>query len=101
MSLRVVSLALKLALTLAPVMLAGCASRATEQDCQRIFERIVELELVESGYRDPALLSCRRAELRTHFGELIRRCADRKKRPDLDRCMRAAKSAEHLVHRCL
>lgn len=37
-------------------VLAGCSARASREECERILERIVEIELVEQGYRDGALV---------------------------------------------
>ena len=93
------ALALLAALTL--VSLGGCREPATRADCERVFERILALELSELGYRDKALLARRRRELRRRFGDVIRRCVGRRKKRDLARCVARARSAEQLVHDCL
>jgi hypothetical protein len=75
--------------------------RATAEDCGVIFDRIVELELEEMGYRDPALAERRRNELRRTLASELQRCEGRRLAPTALACVREAKSAEQLTHDCL
>jgi hypothetical protein len=83
-------------------MLAGCAEeRATAEDCGAIFDRIVALELAEMGYRDPALVERKRAELGRRLSVEVSACEGRPLSPGARACVAAATSAEEVVHRCL
>lgn len=83
------------------VTLAACSeSRATTEDCRAIFERIVELELEEMGYRDPALAERKRAELGRVLGPELQRCEGRRIASTARACIREAKTAEALTHDC-
>jgi hypothetical protein len=80
----------------------GCStSRATAEECDRIFERIVDLELHEMGYRDPALAARKKAELRTTLAPDLKRCPGRRLRSGAMDCVNRAESAEEISHRCL
>ena len=93
--------------TLVPLMLlglllaAGCGGRrATREDCVSILDRLVDLELEERGFRDPALTARRRAEAeRTHAADLAA-CEGKRMPRSAMACVRAATSSEELSHRC-
>jgi hypothetical protein len=81
---------------------AGCArERATLEQCQEILDRIVDLELRERGFRDPALERRKREEMRTLLAHELRRCQGRPLRESALTCVRRAKSNEELSHTCL
>jgi hypothetical protein len=82
--------------------LAGCPTRqAGLEDCQRIFDRLVKVELDELGYRDPALAQRRREELGRLMADDIARCVGGQMRPDALACVDRARRAEEIVHLCL
>jgi hypothetical protein len=84
------------------LVLAACnGQRATRQDCVEILDRIVELELRETGFRDPALVARKREELRKTFAPELARCTGRRLPKDALACVRNATSAEEVSHRCL
>lgn len=82
--------------------LAGCHHHvATQADCRAILNRLVEMELVESGFRDPALVPRWQAELARRFDDDLRRCRDVQVRDDLPACLRAAQNPEQVAHQCM
>ena len=90
-----------LVLLLGTFFLAGCdGRRATREDCVSILDRVVDLELEERGFRDPALTARRRAEAeRTHAADLAA-CEGKRMPRSAMACVRAATSSEELSHRC-
>jgi hypothetical protein len=89
-------------IALALVWAAGCGNgRATPRACLEIFDRIVELELREQGFRDPALLARKREQLRLAFAPDLERCHQRPLPTDALRCVRKATSTEEISHGCL
>lgn len=80
----------------------GCHRRvATAADCRAVLDRMVELELEESGYRDPGLAPRWQQELARRFEADLRRCQTLRVRADLPSCLRAARNPEEIAHRCL
>jgi hypothetical protein len=81
---------------------AGCSGHpATTEECNAILDRIVELELHELGFRDPALEARKAAELRSALAPELRRCEGVRVRATAIECARHAKSAEEISHKCL
>jgi hypothetical protein len=84
------------------VLLVGCsAPRAGREECERILERIVEIELVEQGYRDPALVERKQSEARSRFAPDVERCIGRRIPDGAMACIDAATDTETLTHDCL
>ncbi len=80
----------------------GCQRHtATAADCRAILDRLVELELKESGFHDPALVPRWKAELAIRFDDDLRRCHSVRVGDDLAACLRAARSPEEIAHRCV
>jgi hypothetical protein len=89
-------------IALALVGTAACGNgRATPRACLEIFDRIVELELREQGFRDPALLARKREQLRLAFAPDLERCHRRPLPRNALRCVRKATSTEEISHDCL
>ncbi len=81
---------------------SGCnRRRATEDECRAIFDRIVDIELEERGYRDPMLAERRKTELRRQFDDRVRACVGRPIPDDAMGCVARAGTAESLSHECL
>jgi hypothetical protein len=89
-------------IALAAVLATGCGARpATRDDCRQILDRLVDLELQEKGFRDPALAGRWRAEAEsTHASELAA-CEGKRLPRGAMACVRAASSSEEINHRCL
>jgi hypothetical protein len=80
----------------------GCRSTdATADDCARILDKIVELELRERGFRDRELLNRRRLELRRALGPELRECEGKSMRSGALSCLEHATTTEQISHQCL
>jgi len=91
---------------LGPVLALGLASgcareRATGEACSAILDRIVYIELQEQGFRDPALASRKREELRRVLHPELARCQGRGLPEGALACVERAQSAEEISHVCL
>lgn len=86
---------------LALLVTACNAAPATEAECAQILDRIVELELRESGYNDAVLIARRQAELRAKLALELKGCVGRRLPKRALECVRRADSAEAISHRCL
>ncbi|HEY6477671.1 MAG TPA: hypothetical protein VI456_13905 [Polyangia bacterium] len=84
-----------------PALLAGCHRHlASGADCRAILDRLVEMELVESGFHDPALVPRWQDALARRFDDDLRRCRAIRVGDDLAACLRAAQTPEEIAHRC-
>lgn len=82
--------------------MSGCRRHvATEADCRAILDRLVEMELAESGFHDPALVPRWQGELARRFDDELRRCRSVRVRDDLPACLRAAQNPEQVAHQCM
>lgn len=80
----------------------GCERhRASPQDCTRIFDRLVEVELLERGFHDPVLLERRARELERTLAPSLAACTGRPLPATAVDCIGDAPNAEALIHRCL
>jgi len=98
--MKTVSLALAALWSLSSAL--GCRStRATPDECARILDRIVDLELHERGFRDPALASRKRDDVRRLLAPEIAECAGKPLRSGALACVEHATSTEQISHDCL
>lgn len=74
---------------------------ATAQQCHVIFDRIVEIELEEMGFRDVALAARHKTELRARYQSALRGCIGRDISARAMACVATAKTTEELSHKCL
>ncbi len=83
--------------------LAGCGDGrpATTADCRAIFRRIVEVELRELGYRDPALSLRRARELSATLAVQLRACEGQQISNTMMACVNSANTTEEISHTCL
>ena len=82
--------------------LAGCHRHAaTATDCRAILDRLVEMELKESGFRDPALVPRWQNELARRFADDLQRCRLVRVGDDLSACLAAAQNQEEIAHHCV
>jgi hypothetical protein len=99
--MRQLGRAFLLALVTAAV-LAGCHQHtATDAECRAILDRLVEMELAESGFHDPTLVPRWQDELARRFVDDLQRCRTIQVREDLPGCLRAARNPEEIAHRCV
>lgn len=87
-----------LAITL---VLAACGETATADDCRVILERIVDLELREQGFVDPALTRRKQEEFARRYAADLARCEGLRLRPHARACVEVATSSEQISHVCL
>lgn len=95
-------LGLLLCITLLTALLAGCGHPASEQECEAIIDRIIELELEKQNVKDPAQIEQRKVEARKARGaELMSRCKGRRVTDASIACIKSAKSYEQIDNVCL
>ncbi len=81
---------------------AGCHRHAaTADDCRAILDRLVEMELKEQGFHDPALVPRWQEELARRFDDDLARCRAVRVTDDLTGCLRSARDPEEIAHRCV
>lgn len=80
----------------------GCRrERATANDCARILDKIVELELREQGFRDAELTRRKRDELRRSLAPELRECEGKRLKAGALACVESASTTEQISHHCL
>ena len=80
----------------------GCSvQHATSEQCALILDKIVEIELAEQGFHDPALALRKKAQLRSRFLTELQRCQERPLLRGALACVSQAKSSEEISHTCL
>ena len=83
------------------LILIGCKrDSASAGNCKEVLDKIVELELKEKGFHDPALLERKLAEFRRSFATELRECEGKHLKEGAIACVRQAKSAEQISHQC-
>jgi hypothetical protein len=81
---------------------SGCNRHPARADeCEAILHRLIDLELSESGYRDPVLRTRWQQDLVRRFAPDLERCRGRKLRSSIRTCIATARSSEEMVHQCL
>ena len=82
--------------------LPGCERHAaTDSDCLAIVHRLVELELTESGFRDPIVRDRWQHEIRAKLSSDLGHCRGRRVPDDLTACLNRARTQEEITHGCL
>lgn len=76
-------------------------SIATAEQCGRILDRIVDIELDEQGFRDPILGARKKAEMRRLLASELRHCVGASLSPEAIACVARARTIEELSHICL
>ena len=92
-----------LTIALAAAILVACqgSRRATEADCAALLDRLVELELQERGFRDPALVARWRTEARAKFAPDLAACRGRRLPSSAFVCAGRATTTMQVAHDCL
>jgi len=84
------------------LVVPACGRRAaTAADCRAMLDRLVDVELDESGFRDPVLRARSRDNFARRFAADLERCEGLMVPGDLKVCLAAARTTEEVVHRCL
>ncbi|HEX3695152.1 MAG TPA: hypothetical protein VH374_07155 [Polyangia bacterium] len=93
---------LALTIVFGAIAFAGCRRRAaTTDDCRAVLDRLVHLELAESGFRDPVLATRWTRELGRKLTPQLEGCVGKRVPIDLPACLAAARTPEEIAHRCL
>jgi hypothetical protein len=83
-------------------LLSVSCHRATEQECEQILDRIVELELRERGVTDPEAIKRRTEETKAKKREaLIQSCVGKRISAANMQCIREAPTAADITDKCL
>lgn len=89
-------------LAAALLVVPACGRRAaTPADCQALLNRLIDVELDESGFRDPVLRARSQENLGRRFSADLERCEGLMVPGDLHACLTTARTTEEIVHRCL
>jgi hypothetical protein len=84
------------------VVTGACQTRhATADDCAALLDRVVALDMKESGYRDPALVAGRQAALRARFAPELGTCTGMTMPRGAMDCVAHVESVEDIAARCL
>jgi len=75
---------------------AACGRPATEEDCQLIVNKSVELQMKEMSRVDSPSIKKREEEVRAQLGEEIKACEGRHVTERTLACVRSASSAQEL-----
>ncbi len=82
-------------------LLPGC-HRATEQDCERIVDRMVELELKDQGIADEKTVASRKVDARAKKHDtLIASCIGKRLPQSSMTCIDKAQTPSEITERCL
>ena len=81
-------------------VLCGCGRPATRDDCERIFQRIVELELRDLQTTEAATVARKTSELRAAFTRDLDGCVGKRIHKNLVKCLEDATAAAQ-VDDCL
>lgn len=89
------------ALIFASFLLGGCR-KATEQDCEKIVDKMIELELKDQGVTDPKTVEVRKTETKAkRRGDLIRSCVGKRVTTSALTCIDTAQHADEITEKCL
>ena len=93
---------LSIVLAAVAILAPGCRGRpAGADDCRAILDRLIQIELAESGFRDPVLAGRWQRNLEQQLAPQLPGCQGKRVPPDLRACLRQARTQEEITHRCL
>ena len=82
-------------------LLTGCHT-ATEADCERIIDRIVELELKDQGITNPEVVAQRKQQTRSKKrDDLLQGCVGNRIGKSTMTCIDNAESSKQITEECL
>lgn len=79
---------------------AGCGRKATRADCEKFFDKNVEVKMKEEGNTDAASIAKRQTELRNDRKDDIDQCVGRRITDGMLKCVDAAQTAQD-IDKCL
>lgn len=84
---------------LALLACCGCGRKATVQDCEKIVQRVAELELATLAPGRDTSEEVRNTQVALR-GRALEKCVGRRISEDALNCVQAAKSAEEIIDEC-
>ena len=81
-------------------VLAACGRPATQQDCELIIDRNVELQMKQMQITDPATIEKRKNEIRQQMGDQLKGCVGKRVTNGMMACVKQAQSADE-IDQCL
>ena len=82
------------------IFVAGCGRKATRGDCEKFFDRNIEVKMKEDGTTDPATIKKRQQELRDQHKDDIDQCVGRRINDTMLKCVDDAQTAAD-IDKCL
>jgi hypothetical protein len=83
-------------------LLSACQKKlATEEDCQVILDRIIEIEAQKKGFHDLAFVSLKKADFKVRLAKDLNGCIGLSIGQDFASCLRDVSSSEQLSEQCL
>lgn len=82
------------------VLLAGCGRKATRADCEKFFDKNIEVKMKEDGTTDPAAIKKRQTDLRVEKKDDIDQCVGRRITDGMLTCVDGAQTASD-IDKCL
>jgi hypothetical protein len=77
----------------------GCGRKATQSDCDYIFNRYVEVQLRSMNVNDQATIDKRESEMRAEMREDLKDCVGKRITDRMLRCVREARTNDE-IDRC-
>ena len=80
--------------------LTGCGRKATRADCEKFFDKNIEVKMKEDGTTEPAAIQARQKSLREERKDDIDQCVGRRITDSMLTCVDGAKTASD-IDKCL
>jgi hypothetical protein len=84
------------AAALGSVLLVACTRPATQQDCELIVDRNVEVQMKAMNFKDPDQIAKRQAEMRAQLGDELKACVGRRITDGTIECVKKATTGDEL-----
>lgn len=81
-------------------ILAGCGRKATRTDCEKFFDKNIEVKMKEDGTTDPNSIQARQKSLREEKKDDIDQCVGRRITDGMLKCVDGAQTASD-IDKCL
>lgn len=82
------------------LLVAGCGRKATRADCEKFFDRNIEVKMKEDGTTDPDSIKKRQKDLRDQHKDDIDQCVGRRITDGMLKCVDQAQTATD-IDKCL
>jgi len=76
--------------------LAACGRPATEDDCNKVVEKNVEVQLKKMNITDPSAIESEKGRIRASLKDSIKQCVGRRVTDGMMRCVEQSKTPEDL-----